>query len=446
MASNRAMLEVSRVGEDDEEIELSLALSVGGSFRNSTKLNPQVEKTINSDADLISQENQCLSRSSTINPVVGDSEPECLDPHRKREIQALRRQEARKKREEKLRKGVVLSDDKMLLETQRLQNWVRDREMREKEANVAERTCKRDKKGIGNKCVVVNEEEMKQHNEAPNLSQGGSIPVQYVPLAYPCVMPCWDPNVVGWRSLQPYQGNLNSGCNPLIGSDSEHNNGGKDGGNRNAVSNGSPVWSSSVVSEHGSTSRQGGSSSSDTGRSHSSHCKPEQSQLNAASKQLGQSEHSVSSNYMDSAQANAKATNCTEKTVSPGIIQSHLTKHSKQTHSVGQPDPVENNINKSQNPNPGPSKVANRDLSKPPKPKTQSIPSFSQMPCVSTTGNGPNGKTITGFLYRYTKTEVSIVCVCHGSSFSPAEFVEHAGGKDITHPLRHITVIPSAFG
>ncbi|KAF5954642.1 hypothetical protein HYC85_007498 [Camellia sinensis] len=318
----------------------------------------------------------------------------------------------------------------MLLETQRLQNWVRDREMREKEANVAERTCKRDKKGIGNKCVVVNEEEMKQHNEAPNLSQGGSIPVQYVPLAYPCVTPCWGPNVVGWRSLQPYQGNLNAGCNPLIGSDSEHNNSGED------------WWKSECGVEWVSS----GSSSSDTGRSHSSHCKPEQSQLNTASKQLGQSEHSVSSNYMDSAQANAKATNCTEKTVSPGIIQAHLTKHSEQTHSVSQPDPVENNINKSQNPHPGPSKVADRDLSKPPKPKTQSVPSFSQMPCVSTTGNGPNGKTITGFLYRYTKTEVSIVCVCHGSSFSPAEFVEHAGGKDITHPLRHITVIRSAFG
>ena len=73
------------------------------------------------------------------------------------------------------------------------------------------------------------------------------------------------------------------------------------------------------------------------------------------------------------------------------------------------------------------------------------MPSLPQMPCVSTTGNGPNGKTITGFLYRYTKAEISIVCVCHGSSFSPAEFVEHAGGIDITHPLRHITMIPSSF-
>lgn len=27
---------------------------------------------------------------------------------------------------------------------------------------------------------------------------------------------------------------------------------------------------------------------------------------------------------------------------------------------------------------------------------------------------------------------------------SPAEFVEHAGGTDVAHPLRHIVVNPSA--
>lgn len=79
-------------------------------------------------------------------------------------------------------------------------------------------------------------------------------------------------------------------------------------------------------------------------------------------------------------------------------------------------------------------------------------PCLPRMPCVSTTGNGPNGKTVTGFLYRYTKTEVSIVCVCHGTFFSPAEFVEHAGGggggggTDVINPLRHITMVPSPFG
>ncbi|KAK4347813.1 hypothetical protein RND71_034152 [Anisodus tanguticus] len=66
------------------------------------------------------------------------------------------------------------------------------------------------------------------------------------------------------------------------------------------------------------------------------------------------------------------------------------------------------------------------------------------MPCVSTRGDQPNGKKIEGFLYGYKKgEEVKIVCVCHGSFLSPAEFVKHAGGGDVQHPLRHIVINPS---
>ncbi|KAH0457834.1 hypothetical protein IEQ34_013149 [Dendrobium chrysotoxum] len=69
---------------------------------------------------------------------------------------------------------------------------------------------------------------------------------------------------------------------------------------------------------------------------------------------------------------------------------------------------------------------------------------MEEMPCVSTKGDGPNGKRIEGFLYRYKKGEdVSIVCVCHGSFLTPAEFIKHAGGGDVDHPLRHIVVNPS---
>ncbi|KAL3615948.1 hypothetical protein CASFOL_040242 [Castilleja foliolosa] len=85
-------------------------------------------------------------------------------------------------------------------------------------------------------------------------------------------------------------------------------------------------------------------------------------------------------------------------------------------------------------------------VKKPPKPPTLKTDGASvrHMPCVSTTGNGPNGKTITGFLYKYTINEVRIVCICHRRIFSPAEFVEHAGGVDILNPLRHITIVNSA--
>ncbi|KAL5725785.1 hypothetical protein ACHQM5_008889 [Ranunculus cassubicifolius] len=69
---------------------------------------------------------------------------------------------------------------------------------------------------------------------------------------------------------------------------------------------------------------------------------------------------------------------------------------------------------------------------------------IDEMPCVFTKGDGPNGKRIEGFLFKYKKGEdVRIVCVCHGSFLTPAEFVKHAGGGDVTHPLRHIVVAPA---
>ncbi|KAH0455039.1 hypothetical protein IEQ34_016963 [Dendrobium chrysotoxum] len=68
---------------------------------------------------------------------------------------------------------------------------------------------------------------------------------------------------------------------------------------------------------------------------------------------------------------------------------------------------------------------------------------IAEMPCVSTRGEGPNGKRIEGFLYKYTKGEIRIVCVCHGSTHTPAEFIKHAGGGDVENPLRHIVVSPT---
>ncbi|PWA38765.1 ABI five binding protein 2 [Artemisia annua] len=67
------------------------------------------------------------------------------------------------------------------------------------------------------------------------------------------------------------------------------------------------------------------------------------------------------------------------------------------------------------------------------------------MPCVFTQGDGPSGRRIEGILYKYGKgEEVKIMCVCHGSFLSPAEFVMHAGGTDIVHPLKHIVVNPNS--
>ncbi|KAK7330283.1 hypothetical protein VNO77_24473 [Canavalia gladiata] len=64
-----------------------------------------------------------------------------------------------------------------------------------------------------------------------------------------------------------------------------------------------------------------------------------------------------------------------------------------------------------------------------------------EMPSVTTTGDGPTGKRIEGVLYKYNKGQVCIICVCHGSFLSPAEFVMHAGGnKEVADPMKHITV------
>ncbi|XP_020591190.1 ninja-family protein 1-like [Phalaenopsis equestris] len=71
--------------------------------------------------------------------------------------------------------------------------------------------------------------------------------------------------------------------------------------------------------------------------------------------------------------------------------------------------------------------------------------STTKMPMVSTKVEGPNGRSIQGFLYKYGKgEEVWIVCVCHGSFLTPAEFVKHGGGGDVAHPLRHIVVNPNS--
>lgn len=69
---------------------------------------------------------------------------------------------------------------------------------------------------------------------------------------------------------------------------------------------------------------------------------------------------------------------------------------------------------------------------------------LKDMPHVSTKVEGPNERKIEGFLYNYKKgEEVSIICTCHGRFFSPAQFVEHGGARNVENPLRHIVVKPS---
>ncbi|GJM89715.1 hypothetical protein PR202_ga05928 [Eleusine coracana subsp. coracana] len=52
--------------------------------------------------------------------------------------------------------------------------------------------------------------------------------------------------------------------------------------------------------------------------------------------------------------------------------------------------------------------------------------SYPDLPWVSTTGAGPNGRTISGVTYKFGRNEVKIVCACHGTHMSPEEFMRHA--------------------
>ena len=53
--------------------------------------------------------------------------------------------------------------------------------------------------------------------------------------------------------------------------------------------------------------------------------------------------------------------------------------------------------------------------------------SCPDLPWVSTTG--PNGKTISGVTYKYSKSQIRIVCACHGTHMSPEEFIQHASAE-----------------
>ncbi|XP_078443838.1 putative interactor of JAZ [Wolffia australiana] len=48
------------------------------------------------------------------------------------------------------------------------------------------------------------------------------------------------------------------------------------------------------------------------------------------------------------------------------------------------------------------------------------------LPWVSTTG--PTGWTISGVTYKYSSSQVRIVCACHGTHHTPEEFIQHASG------------------
>lgn len=272
------MVEVSEIGlkHEDDQDELDLGLSIGGSFKRSEKLKPMKKVygfTVDSKPDGYHadvKENRPASSRSSVSPGFSrDAEP--VEARTKREMHALRRQEAKRKREEKQqqKRGTFIP---------RNGESVNEFQMGEQPA------LKKDWRYDYASNVNMNDsdEHMRmllqqhlRHNGLTNpmplravsaTAESTSIPVQYVPFTnggsgFPSLMPCWVPGggtfePSGCESFRPYKGSQSPRRNLSNGSESDHDSV-KDGGNGKTASSGSPHCSSSALSEDHSSSRKG---------------------------------------------------------------------------------------------------------------------------------------------------------------------------------------------
>ncbi|KAK4440496.1 Ninja-family protein AFP3 [Sesamum alatum] len=421
---------------------LSLELSIGGSYGKSGN-NPE---TIATDPCGEDDKGENGVPRSDFSCAGADNGCEFADLQKRREIQAIRRQEARKKREEKLKKSRGLNgvDDKLILEAQQFQARVKDREARERDGFSEDSGGEKDRNG--RKKVGVQDLNISLFTENKNpgtdctgrgketqclLSQ-----VQFLPVrngfAYSCVVPSDVAEgkknegkvflpVACRSSAGHWNGNSSMTCDSGDGP-----------GNLAALFN-EPLKRTSSAGSHQSTSQKGGSCS-DSG-SYASSLSTHQNKCTSRNDNVEFLEANESSSRTETGQGFGK------------VVLDESCKSTEKLEADAHPNQTNNTSSTSENPTSPPPKEPTGLSDKPPKPPQHhkhDVAFAPHMHRVSTTGNGPNGTTVTGFLYRYTKTEVSIMCLCHGSSFSPAEFVEHAGGVDVSNPLRHITVVPSA--
>lgn len=264
--------------EEEDEFELSLELSIGGCYGKSDnpknvegKTRDPSEENDKSD----NSNNHGLSRSDFscgTKDVGAENGCEFVDLQKRRGIQASRRREIRMKREEKLKKsrglnGGGLLEDKLILQAQQFQARVQDRETREKDGISEDSARKKEKNGTKKVVEDLNislftENKISGTEFASQQMQTQFLfpQVQYLPigngLAYPWVFPLWGPNVVEGEKneknvFRPVANRIGS-RNSSIGCDS-----GNEPENQEALSNRSVERSSSVVSDHLSTSQKG---------------------------------------------------------------------------------------------------------------------------------------------------------------------------------------------
>ncbi|XP_030518308.1 ninja-family protein 3 [Rhodamnia argentea] len=374
-----------------EDLELDLVLSIGGSYGKSEKAREPVKGlAFESSLGSNGEDSGGARKDRTVSAELTGSDLETggsgSDPNRKRAMQAMRRFEAKKKREEKRRRNNAGRSDP-----------------------------------VGEPAPKKVEEEGVDVEPGAEGAAATAHPVCPPYLVVPVQFP-YGPfvNGYGFPYWVPGPGK-SDGVWELGQIASDQSSSGK----KTASSNGSQVCSSSGVSDCQRCSpRQGGTGCD------AKNCSTASSRKRRLPKRNSPRHPSESAEVTDEAMnlSDEKA-DSTSPTRSADPTKPKEDAGSE-TQGVPQNPDGECVDPRSASPNGG--------SGKPPRPSHPLL----QMPRVSTTGSGPNGKTVNGFLHRYTKAEVSIVCTCHGFSFSPAEFVEHAGGTDVSHPLRHITMVP----
>ncbi|XP_030454718.1 ninja-family protein 5-like [Syzygium oleosum] len=389
--------------EELEDAELDLVLSIGGSYGRSERARePGKGLALEGALGSSGEDSGGARKDGPVSPGSTGSDLETggsgseSDPERKRAMQAMGRFEAMRKREEKRQRkgagGGGGADD------------------------------------AGGRSDPAGEPARKKaKEEGANVEPGAEgaagtahpacPPYLVVPVQFP-----YGPFVNGYGFPYWVQGpGKDDGAWGLGQNVSEQSSSGK----KSASSNGSQVCSSSGVSDcQGCSGRQGGTS-----------CDAK-NQSTASSRKRRLPERNSPHHQSKSA----------ELTDEPKNLLDEKADSTSPTRSTDPSKPKEDTGLETQGPPRNPyrecadqrSASPNGGAGKPPRP---SLP-LLRMPRVSTTGNGLNGKTVNGFLHKYTKAEISIVCTCHGFTFSPAEFVEHAGGTNVLHPLRHITMLP----
>ncbi|KAF8014654.1 hypothetical protein BT93_H0458 [Corymbia citriodora subsp. variegata] len=396
MSETAAAMGLGLKEEKLEDVELDLILSIGGSYGKSEKARESAkglasEGALGPDgAFLGGADSGGARKDGPVSPELTGSDLETggseSDPERKRAMQAMRRFEAKKKREEKRRRKGGVADN-----AGRSDPAGEPARKKAKEEGA-------DAKPGGERTAAA-----PAHPVCP--------PYLVVPVQFPYGsfvngygIPYWVPG--------PGKSDGIWGLGQIV---SEQSSSGK----KTSSSNGSQLCSSSGVSDC-----RGGTSCDAKNRS------------TASSRKRRLPERNSPHHTSESAELTDEAKNLSdEKADSTSPTRSTGLNKPKEDAGFITQGPPQNPDKECVDPR---SASPNGGAGKPPRPS----PPLLRMPRVSTTGNGPNGKTVNGFLHKYTKAEVSIVCTCHGFTFSPAEFVEHAGGTDVLHPLRHITMVP----